>query len=102
MRHTAAGEDRYPLRALGNDLRNGAPELVGSMGLRQRRHIDINEDRHDRNLSLLNNVFKGHNKGVTHESFVAEGYVEVTLEATVKERASQRLMYRRTVVLAAK
>jgi hypothetical protein len=38
---------------------------------------------------------------VTHESFVAEGYVEVTLEATVKERASQRLMHLSTVLLAA-
>src|ERR1700752_1916912 len=101
MGHTPAGEDRYPLRAFGNDLRNGATKLVGSMGLWQRRHIDINEERHDRNVPLLENVFKGHDEGVAHESLVTEGHVEVPLEKTVKERASQRLMHAHAALLAA-
>src|SRR5262245_7949705 len=101
MGHTPAGEDRYPLPAFGDDLRNGAPKLVGSMGLWQRRNIDINEERHDRNLPLLENVFKGHDEGVAHESLVAEGDIEVTFEATVEERASQRLMHPHAVLLAA-
>src|SRR5262245_18102755 len=101
MGHTPAGENRYPLAAIGDNLRDGATKLVGSMGLRQRRHIDINEERHDTNLPLLENVFKGHDEGVAHESLVAEGDVEVTLEATVKERASQRLMDAHAVLLAA-
>src|SRR5262245_45527156 len=100
MRHTPTGENRYSLPAFGDDLGNGAPQLVGSMGLRQRRHIDVDKERHDWNLALLDNVFKGHNESMTHESFVAEGDVELTLEATVKARASQRLMHRRTVLLA--
>src|SRR5215471_9685103 len=101
MRHTAAGEDRDSLPALGHDLCNGTTKLVGSMGLWQRRHVNINEERHDGNLPLLENVFKGHDEGVAHESLVAEGHIEVTLETTVKESASQCLMHLHPILLAA-
>src|SRR5262245_23815256 len=101
MGHASTGQNGDPSLAFADNLRHGAPKLVGSMGLWQRRHVNINEERHDRNLPLLENVFKGHDEGVAHESLVAEGDVEVTLEATVKERASQRLMHAHAVLLAA-
>src|SRR5262245_10605758 len=100
MGHAPTGKERYPLSSLSDNLRDGAPKLVSSMGLWQRRHVNINEERHDGNLPLLENVFKGHDEGVAHESLLAEGHVEVTLEATVKERASQCLMHSHAILLA--
>src|SRR5215813_15188740 len=99
MGHASAGQNGDPSLAFADNLRDGAPKLVGSMRLWQRRHVNINEERHDGNLPLLENVFKGHDEGVAHESVVAESHVEVTLETTVKESSSQRLMYLHPVLL---
>src|SRR5215475_15548324 len=102
MRHASTGQNGDPSLAFADNLRYGAPKLISSMGLWQRRHVNINEERHDGNLSLFENVFEGHDEGVAHESVVAEGHVEVTLETTVKESASQCLMHPYPVLLAPK
>src|SRR5262245_64468524 len=99
MGHASAGQNGDPSLAFADNLRDGAPKLVGSMRLWQRRHVNINEERHNGNLPLLENVFKGHDEGVAHESLVAEGHIEVMLEATVKESASQCLMHPHPVLL---
>src|SRR5262249_62115917 len=101
MGHAPTGQNGDPFLAFADDLRDGAPKLVGSMRLWQRRHVNINEERHDGNLPLLENVFKGHDEGVAHESLVAERHIEVTLETTVKESASQCLMHLHPILIAA-
>ena len=56
VRHAAAGEHRHSLRTLAQYASQRLAKLVAARGDWLRRHIDVDEERDDRNPSLAQHV----------------------------------------------
>ena len=64
VRHAAARDDRDAFLAALDDLGDRLAERRAALGRRQRRHVDVGEERDDRDVALADDVFERHREGV--------------------------------------
>ena len=79
MRHAAARDDRDAFLAALDDLGQRLAERLAPLGRRQRRHVDVGEERDDRDVALADHVFERHRERVAELGVLRIRQVEVVV-----------------------
>ena len=101
MRHAAARDDRDPLLASLHDVRNGLAQGRAAPRCRQRRNVDVREERNHGDVAAADDVFERNGERVPQLGVFGIRHVEAVVDDELVEDVLGHLAVDREVVLAA-
>jgi hypothetical protein len=101
MRHAAARDDRHPFLAPLDDLGDRLAQRLASPRRRQRRHVDVGEERHHRDVAPADDVFERNREGVAELGVFGIRHVEAVVDDELVEDVLGQVAVNRQGVLAA-
>ena len=78
------------------------PLTIAALGRRQRRHVDVGEERNDRDIALADDIFERHGKGVPELGVFRIGNVEAVIDDQLVEDVLGHLAMDRHDALASR